>query len=394
MRRLALKMTFAPFKQFGLDYNLRYYLEYLKGADVLEKLIENGLAEQYNQIYGKKSVKLVGYDYVQYNKDDWSYYPVQLIVKSKPQGLIWIKWKCERSGNYFEFNSTDEKNLERLPVKYSFCSDDENNKLFIEFPQPTLDYDICSRKNIKFYLYSVQLDISSIPFNFEYQRQMTSLYSEITGIPDIQKYLLFGTFVVRHALNKDGYTYAKSKIFFKPHWETDPNYQVIIRWKSNIKKEYISPLDNVGNEDITFEFSPVIPPEYEFAKHNLLNIADKNDIINFIESNPHRKQPDSVFGTYFDVKVESMSYPDISFILEFKSKLNDSQIQKLTLQISEYLEKYNSASDNKIHNYDITAESEKQIKLFIDFGNTGEDAIKGLFTFLNTIKNIKVVTIS
>ena len=399
---MALKMIFAPDKNLHSSYALYVSLELRQPypGDRFDKMIEKGLSEQYSQIYGKKSVKLVGYDYVQYNKNGWSYYPVQLVVKSESQGVSWIKWRCENMEEYFEFNVLSEKNLERLPIEYRFCSGDENKKLSIEFPQPTFNYDICCSKNIIFTPNAVLLSISNT-FNYEYMRQMTKLYSEITGIPDIHKYLFFSVFVVRYALDINGYTYAISQIYSKPHWDMDLDYEVIIRWKSNTEKEYIRPQEKINSGDVTFEFSPVIPQEFIDAiptkfRHmydESLHIAKKEDIINFIESNPHRKQPDPVFGTYFDVNVESMNYPDMSFILEFKRKLNDSQIQKSTLQISEFIEEYNSTSDDKIHNYDINAEGEKQINLIIDFGNTGEDAIKGLFAFLNTIKNIKQVRI-
>ena len=390
---MALKMIFAPYKNLHSSYALYVSLELRQPypGDRFDKMIEKGLSEQYSQIYGKKSVKLVGYDYVQYNKNGWSYYPVQLVVKSESQGVSWIKWRCENMEEYFEFNVLSEKNLERLPIEYRFCSGDENKKLSIEFPQPTFNYDICSSKYIKFVPNSVKLDSSSYTFDYEYQRQMTKLYSDLTGILDIQKYLIFSNIFYKVALNKEGYTYVLSTIYSKPFWELDSDYEVIIRWKSNTEKEYISSKDIISSDDVTFEFSPVAPSGLRFVESS--NIAKKEDIINFIESNPHRKRPDPVFGTYFDVTVESMNYPDMSFILEFKSKLNDSQIQKLTLQISEFIEEYNSTSDDKIHNYDINAEGEKQINLIIDFGNTGEDAIKGLFAFLNTIKNIKKVRI-
>lgn len=318
---MALKMIFAPFKQLSLDYSMWVQLKsrnFPYGDDTFEKMIEKGLSDQYSKMYGNKSVKLIGYDYVQYDKNGWSYYPVQLMVKSQLQGISWIKWRCENKNNYFIFDVLCEKNLEMIPIEYSFCSNDENKRLSIKFPQPNFEYNICNNKYLKLVPNSVRLETSSYIFDYEYQRQMTKLYSKLTGISDIHKHLMLGTVPFKIVQNVNGYTYALSNICSKPYWALDSEYEVIIRWKSNTAKEYISSKDIISSNDVTFEFSPVIPLEIKKYTYNLTNIANKDDIINFIESNPHRKQPDPVFGTYFDVKVESMNYPDMTFILQLK----------------------------------------------------------------------------
>lgn len=133
----------------------------------------------------------IGYDYKQYNLNGWSYYPVQLIVKSRLSGVIWIKWRCKNKNEYFVFNGSDQSNMERLPEEYCFCDDTENIALSEMYAQPKFISNICDSKLIKFIPNSPQTDLSSYAFNYEYQRQMTKLYSEITGISDIGKYLVF-----------------------------------------------------------------------------------------------------------------------------------------------------------------------------------------------------------
>lgn len=64
---MALRMIFAPYKQFVEDYNLSLNLEYNNNSERFEKMIEKGLVCEYERIYKKSDVKLIGYDYKQYN---------------------------------------------------------------------------------------------------------------------------------------------------------------------------------------------------------------------------------------------------------------------------------------------------------------------------------------
>lgn len=356
-------------------------------------MVEKGLDNEYQKIYDKSSVKLIGYDYKQYNLNGWSYYPVQLIVKSKLSGVIWIKWRCQKENEYFDFNGSEKSNMARLPKEYRFCENDENTALLKTYPQPNFTSNICDNKLIKFIPGSPQLDLSSFMFNYEYQRQMTKLYSEITGISDIGKYLLFDMFVVRYALNKDGYTYAQSQICSKPFWCTDNNLSIIIRWKSNTEKEYVSPKENINSGDVKFEFSPIIPQEYEFAKFSLLKIADKDLVLDFIEDNPHRK-PLS-FGTYFDVKIVSLNYPDVNILIEFESNISSENLNHFTISINDFVNNYNNENERKIHYYEVLKVSDNTTRLFIDFGSANEYAFGKLMSLLHRkIKNIKLISVN
>ena len=53
-------MIFAPYKQFVEDYNLSLNLEYNNNSERFEKMIEKGLVCEYERIYKKSDVKLIG----------------------------------------------------------------------------------------------------------------------------------------------------------------------------------------------------------------------------------------------------------------------------------------------------------------------------------------------
>lgn len=391
--RLALRMIFAPYKQFVEDYNLSLNLEYNNNSERFEKMIEKGLVCEYERIYKKSDVKLIGYDYKQYNLNGWSYHPVQLIVKSRLSGVIWIKWRCKNKNEYFVFNGSDQSNMERLPEEYCFCDDTENIALSEMYAQPKFISNICDSKLIKFIPNSPQTDLSSYAFNYEYQRQMTKLYSEITGISDIGKYLVFDMFAVRFALNYDGYTYAESQICYKPYWCADRKLYIIIRWKSNTEEEYVSPMADINSEDVMFEFSPIIPEEYEFAKFGLLKIADKDLILNYIESNPHRK-PLS-FGTYFDVKIVSLNYPDVDMLIEFQANVTKETLNHFIVVIDDFVNNYNTENECKIHYYEVLKVADNTIRLFIDFGSANEYAFGKLMSILHRkINDIKLISVN
>lgn len=52
---------------------------------------------------------MIGYDYIQYDEDQWSYYPVQLVVSNRNIGIIWIKWTCGVPDYNFVFDAKKER---------------------------------------------------------------------------------------------------------------------------------------------------------------------------------------------------------------------------------------------------------------------------------------------
>ncbi len=254
-----------------------------------EKFIAKGLAKQAEELFPKKNVTLIGYDYKQYDRKSFSYYPVQLVLSGKYQGVIWIKWKCENYDDYFLFNSQFLSDMETLPSSYEFCSNEENAMLFERFPQPRFADNLCKTGKLKF-LCSPGYHIGPTIW-YEIQSQITERAIQMTGINDIQKYLGIYATALR-ADNIDGYSYCCVWLHSNPYWEIDHKLFTYIRWKSNTNKEYITTNDIVNSGDITVEFSPTIPPE----DIKIARKVTKELLISYINSNPHKPNQLAEYG--------------------------------------------------------------------------------------------------
>ena len=146
---MPVRVILAPDKVLKQGYNTYIWLKEGMKYFEFDRLVATGLEDEITRKFGKKSVKLNGYDYTQYNIDGWSYYPVQMIVARKNTGVVWIKWRCEQEGFYFAFNALRECDFKYKPIVFGMCTDEENERLSRKYPQPYFGYDISEIKYLK-----------------------------------------------------------------------------------------------------------------------------------------------------------------------------------------------------------------------------------------------------
>lgn len=104
-------------------------------------------------------------------------------------------------------------------------------------------------------------------------------------------------------------------------------------------------------------------------------------ILDLIENNPHRK-PLS-FGTYFNVKIVSLNYPDVNMLIEFESDITGENLNHFTISINEFVNNHNNENECKIHFHEVLKVSDNTTRLFIDFGSANEYAFGKLMSLLH-----------
>lgn len=384
-----LKIYIAPSKLHLKQYSLEDAL-YFQEKHPFEKAAESALAEECEKLYGKKRVKLTGYGYEQYNEDGWSYYPVQLSVNSKVQGISWIKWQYENKDEYFNLIRTSKEDPLTLPQKFRFCTAEEELRLSNEHRQPILKYDILEGKKIASFTTVKNYNDDTFFFIYELRRQITPMLTNLTGIEDLYKKIVQVDIIDRFAINKDGYTYSDAYITIAPinSWEIYPTYRFVIRWKSNTDKEYIDMKDIIGTDDITFEFSPIIPEGYyssRIIKPEGEGIISRDDLLEFIKKYDKKNKEPVETGTKFPVYMNSISYPNVILKIRFADNFSDPLLDKMFYAVNDFIQANNAISDDKIHDFNIKRNNESEIWLYIDFGHADPEVIQKFFEYLDEL---------
>lgn len=390
-----LKIYIAPSKLRLKQYSLEDDL-YFQEKHPFEKKAEDVLTEECEKIYGKKRVKLTGYGYEQYNENGWSYYPVQLSVNSKVQGISWIKWQYENKDGYFNLIRTSKEDSITLPQKFCFCTVEEEIRLSNEHRQPILKYDILDGKKIVCFTVTQLRGIDTFFFIYELRRQITPMLTDLTGITDLYKKIVQVEIIDIYSINRNGYTYCDAEITIEPinSWEIYPKYLFVIRWKSNIDKEYISVKDIIGSNDIVFEFSPSIPNGYSdgrITKVSNKNIISKDVILDFFKKYEKSNKKPVKTGTNFPVYMNSISYPHVILKIKFADNFSNLLFKKMLNEVNNFIQNNNSVSDNKIHDFNVKRKSENEIWLYIDFGTADPIVLQRFFEYIDGKYDIKRV---
>lgn len=388
-----LKIYIAPSKLCLRGYSIEED-NYFGEKHPFEKAVETALAEECEKMYGKKRVKLTGYSYQQYNEDGWSYYPVQLSVNSKLQGIIWIKWQYGNKDEYFNLIRTSKGTSLTVPPIFRFCTDEERQRLSNEHKQPNLEYDILAGKKIVCFTVTQLRGIDTFFFIYELRRQITPMLTDLTGIKDLYKKIVQVEIIDRFAINKDGYTYSDAEITIEPinSWEIYPKYRFVIRWKSDTNREYIDVKDVVGTNDITFEFSPIIPEGYNCGRRIVIdekNIISKEAFLEFLEKYDRKNKKPVHTGTKFPVYMSSVSYPHVMLKIRFADNFSDSSLEKMFDAVNDFIQANNAILDDKIHDFNIERKSEISICLYIDFGKADPIVLQHFYEYLDKLYDIE-----
>ncbi len=403
-----LKLYIAPSKLYLKTYPIEDSLFFIKKRP-FEQAAEAALSEECERLYGKKRIKLTGYSYEQYNENGWSYYPVQFSVNSKYQGISWIKWKYEDKDEYFDLLHTsismyypmvldDEVRRQlsdTLPQIFRFCTDEEVQMLSQKHKQPNLKYDILAQKQIKVFPASMNSHHDKLFFIYEFRRQMTPMLTNLTGINDLYKIIVQVNFSDLFTENIDGYTYVDATITINPinPWEIYPQYRFIIRWKSNTDKEYIGIKNVIGSDDISFEFSPIIPKGFKGVSgaggYSEKDIISKDALLEFINKYDKKNKKPIDTGTSFPVFLNSVSYPSVILKIQFESEFSDQSLEKMLYAVNDFIQSHNSKSEEKIHDFNVKRKSENIIWLYIDFGSADPIAVQHFFEYIDGKYEIK-----
>lgn len=231
-------------------------------------------------------------------------------------------------------------------------------------------------------------------FTYELRRQITSMMTDLTGIVDLYKKIEQMNIISVYAVNKDGYTYADAEIVIEPinPWEAHPSYCFVIRWKSNTDKEYIDVKDVVGTNDITFEFSPIIPEGYNCGRiieKDEKNIISKEAFLEFLEKYDKKNKKPVYTGTKFPVYMNSVSYPHVILKIRFTDNFSDSSLEKMFDAVNDFIQANNAVSDDKIHDFNIQRKSEISIWLYIDFGKADPIVLQHFYEYLDKLYDIE-----
>lgn len=388
-----LKIYLAPSKLHLRLYSIESDL-FFQEKRPLEKRAENALAEECERIHGKKRIKLTGYSYEQYNENGWSYYPVQISINSKVQGIIWIKWQYENKDEYFNLIRTSKEDSLILPQKFCFCTEEENIRLSNEHRQPIFKCDILENKKIVCFTVAQIRGINSFFFIYELRRQITPMLTELTEITDLYKKIVQVEIADTFSINRDGYTYCDAIITIEPinPWEIYPKYRFVIRWKSNIEKEYVGVTDVIGSDDITFEFSKVIPEGYSNNRTLTLdekNIISKESFLEFLFKYDKSNKKPVKTGTKFPVYMNSISYPDVILKIKFADNFSDLSLEKMLYTVNDFIQANNAVLNDKIHDFNVKRKSESEIWLYIDFGNADPVVLQHFFEYIDGKYDIK-----
>lgn len=279
---MPVRVIITPEKVLKQGYNTQIWLGERGKFFEFDRLLAEGLEDEITLKFGKKSVKLNGYDYTQYNINGWSYYPVQMITAHKNMGIVWIKWKCEQDGFYFAFNALRECDFKYKPTVFGMCSDEENKRLSREYPQPYFGYDISDIKYLQIVPPGVNA-LKNFSFCYEFRRQMTDRFVKLTGDPKIKEKICISWVGTGKPITKDGFSYGIVGISPKPYRQMYADMWIEIKWRSNTDKEYIYDSDVINSDDVTFEFSDIVPEKVNDTKSLL---ADKDAVLKLAEEKP------------------------------------------------------------------------------------------------------------
>ncbi len=384
---------FAPEKHFGVDYQSWDYLEYKyypRHTPRFEEIAETELFQLCQQKYGTTKVKLIGYNYQQFNIDGWSFYPVQLVINSKLSGISWIKWQNIVPGEYFVLNHSYRRECDDYPINFMFCTDEENLMLSASYPQPYMKEIVCSNKVLKFVSDFFNTTMISFSFMYELQRQLALLLIELTNIKDIYKYIFINFFAAQEAVYENEFGYSYVIICPKSYNAGKKFYILAVKWRGADKVNVPTPMSIVGSDSITFELASAMPEEYKGVEIDVF--ADKNKILEIIQSSGKLKEVQT--DTYFPVFLQNTNYPDMRFDIVFESSCSSNEIDMIYTMTNDFIKLYNEQNDNMIHDYNVIKKHDNEIVLYVDFGNADpEISYSFLITISKTIKNIKQVLI-
>ena len=384
-------LSFAPMKSLGVDYQSNNYLEnkhYPIHTPRFEELAESELLQYCQQKYGSAKVKMLGYDYRQYNNDGWSHYPVQLIVNGKLRGISWIKWQNCVQGYYFILDYPYKSSCEDYPQNIRPCTDEENLVLSASYPQPCMNEIICSNNLIKLAPDSFNPTGVSFSFIYELQRQLTNLLGELTEIKDVYKHLVLSNFVPNCTVYENGYGYSYVVICSFPFSSDNRFYTLAVRWHGINIDNIPKPTYIVDSKSITFELAQAMPANYRGAMIKIF--ADKSRIIEIARSS--RKLKRIQIETYFPVFFLCSNYPDIKYDIIFESPVSDDEINLICTVADDFIRKYNDQNHNLIHGFDIMKEHGNEIELYVDFGDADPEVLNYfLMTISKFIHGIKKI---
>lgn len=157
-------------------------------------------------------------------------------------------------------------------------------------------------------------------------------------------------------------------------------------------KEYIDVKDVVGTNDITFEFSPIIPEGYNCGRiieKDEKNIISKEAFLEFLEKYDKKNKKPVYTGTRFPVYMNSVSYPYVILKIRFTDNFSDSSLKKLFDTVNDFIQANNAVSDDKIHDFNIERKSETGIWLYIDFGKADPIVLQHFYEYINKLYDIE-----
>lgn len=106
-------------------------------------------------------------------------------------------------------------------------------------------------------------DYCSPTFYYEFSRQISPQLAEVSGDADIAKKAEFYRVWSAKPVNHEGWTYSAMWLARLPRLPDDIDNKetdFFYRWRSLGDEEYLSPLDEVGADNILFELCLTVPP--------------------------------------------------------------------------------------------------------------------------------------
>lgn len=362
-----------------------------------------------------KSVKLIGYDYKQINKDGRSYYPMYAVTGNQIMGIQWITWRSSLYGNsnedeYFILRSdiSNGKIISAaLPEDIRFCTDEETADL--QQFNVAIRSDILLQKNVTL-KYTKQNIGENFGFTFYYEFafQVTEKLIELTGVNDFDKLAVFNLYI--NFVDCDVWTYSSFSLIREPEWiEPNKRRDFFFRWKST-KGGYIHPRDSVSEGDVVFELCNKIPECAAFdkdavapSKLAMLKFLD-NDWLEAMHNEYDEKERRANafiyrYRLYVYCNKYTAHFPKIHIKIQFVRKLSAKANAGLFSKIESMLSEYGITglpetlkANPYCHGWNQECSS---MELIFSFGNAPQSAVLELLRLLDANgKNIKYVELT
>lgn len=413
---------FAPIKVFRSRYSsdgIKPSSYILSGGKTVDKIISEALKPQITALYNTEdSIKLVGYSYAQYDDQGWSFYPAQLFINEKFKKIQWIKWRSG-SKEYFMLDNTTRDKVSGEPFPDNAPNDD--------IP---VDIMLCTEEQsaaLMRYEHDIRTDIFSIPgselqhtcdgvpdycsptFYYEFSRQVSALLTEVSGCKGFAEKAEFYRAWVASPINCGGWTYSTMWLARLPRLPDDLDNKEVsffYRWRSLGEKEYLSPFDEMGADNILFELCGSMPP-VELDSGNLPAVVpDKTALVEFLDNS-------YLIEIYQKAKLEAVRpssysyYFNLNFChlrdrhrneitVKFKSKKKAEKLLEFHNFFVDMIRELNSKHDSEIsfvpcNANDFSADSNSYTAV-LDFGGSPMDILVDIVNTLNDkIKGIKSV---